>query len=36
GTVATNSDSSGLAVPHSYLNAIGGDVGGHNCFKHGP
>ncbi|GFY50593.1 uncharacterized protein TNIN_405761 [Trichonephila inaurata madagascariensis] len=36
GTVATNWDSSGLAVPHSYLNAIGGDAGGHNCFKHGP
>ncbi|PRD32127.1 UNVERIFIED_CONTAM: hypothetical protein NCL1_21407 [Trichonephila clavipes] len=36
GTVATNWDSSGLAVPHLYLNAIGGDAGGHNFFKHGP
>ncbi|PRD23153.1 UNVERIFIED_CONTAM: hypothetical protein NCL1_47183 [Trichonephila clavipes] len=36
GTVATNLDSSGLAVPHLYLNAIGGDAGGHDCFKHGP
>ncbi|PRD28205.1 UNVERIFIED_CONTAM: hypothetical protein NCL1_33138 [Trichonephila clavipes] len=29
GTVATNWDSSGLVVPLSYLNAIGGDAGGH-------
>ncbi|GFQ98658.1 uncharacterized protein TNCT_44091 [Trichonephila clavata] len=33
--VATNWDSSGLAVPHLCQNATGGDAGGHKYFKHG-
>ncbi|GFY58562.1 hypothetical protein TNIN_260981 [Trichonephila inaurata madagascariensis] len=35
GTVATNWDLSGLAVPLLYLNAIGGDAGGHKYITHG-
>ncbi|GFT09091.1 hypothetical protein NPIL_640971, partial [Nephila pilipes] len=32
GIVATNWDSSGLAVHLSCPNAIGGDAGGHKCI----
>ncbi|PRD32128.1 UNVERIFIED_CONTAM: hypothetical protein NCL1_21408 [Trichonephila clavipes] len=35
GTVATNWDLFGLAVPLLYLNAIGGDAGGHKYITHG-
>ncbi|GFY38524.1 uncharacterized protein TNIN_463141 [Trichonephila inaurata madagascariensis] len=35
GTVATNWDLSGLVVPLLYLNAIGGDAGGHKYITHG-